>query len=110
MAKRKRKQIPEEIKQFWRLLDMSLDAHWRELNTIRGRAADSTVEALMFTLRGGPDTLARPDALNRLAQLSEQQLLEVMARLQKFQPHIAPAWSREQLDVLVAVRRKVIHE
>jgi len=111
MAKRKTKtKVPEEIKHFWRLLDMPLDAHWRELNTVRNRAADFTVEALMFSLRGGPETLACKDTLNRLAQLSEQQLIEVMERLQKFKPEIAPAWSREQLNVLVAVRRKIIHE
>jgi hypothetical protein len=108
MAKRKQK-VPEEIKQFWRLLDMSLDAHWNEINTLhlRGRAADFTVEALMFSLRRGPEELARPDTLNRLAQLSEQQLLEVITRLQAFKPEIAPAWSDVDLEALIAVRRRL---
>jgi hypothetical protein len=106
MAKRKQK-VPEEIKQFWKLFDMSLDAHWHQLNTRRGRAADSTIEALMLSLRRGLEALSRPDTLNRLAQLSERQLLEVMTQVQAFKPEIAPAWKDADLEVLAAVRRKL---
>jgi hypothetical protein len=106
MAKRKYK-VSEEIRKFWRLLDMSIEAHWREINTRREGAAYTTIEALMLSLRRGPEALARPDTLDRLAQLSERQLLWVMSRLQKFKPEIAPAWTREQLEVLVTVRRKL---
>ncbi len=69
-------------------------------------AAPTTVEALMFALRRGPDALADSDALYRLLQLGERQLVEVMARLQKFRPGIAPAWTDEQLETLAAVRRR----
>ena len=61
----------------------------------------------MFSLRRGPDALAEPNTLRRLAELDERQLLTVMTRLQKFKPEIAPAWTPEQLEVLVAVRRKL---
>jgi hypothetical protein len=106
MAKHKQK-VPEEIKRFWRLLDMSLDAHWHEINKLRGRAAHSMLEALMLGLRRGPEALTNPDTLHRLAQLSEQQMLEVMTRLQTFKPEIASAWKDADLEVLVAVRRKL---
>ena len=106
MAQRKHK-VPEEIQRFWVLLDMSIDAHWRHLNTRRDGATDMTIEALMLSLRCGPEALARPDTLDRLALLSERQLLEVMTRLQNLKPEIAPAWTREQFEVLFAVRRKV---
>jgi hypothetical protein len=104
MAKRKQK-VPEEIRQFWALLDMSIDAAWHHLNTCRDGATYSTIEALMLSLRRGPEALTRPDTLDRLAQLSEQQLLEVMARLQTFK--LAPAWKDEDLEVLAAVRSKL---
>ena len=106
MTQRKHK-VPEEIQRFWALLDMSIDAHWRHLNTRRDGATDMTIEALMLSLRRGPEALSRPDTLNRLAQLSERQLLEVMTRLQNLKPEIASVWTREQLEILVAVRRKL---
>ena len=61
----------------------------------------------MFSLRRGPDALADPNTLRRLAELDERQLLAVMVRLQKFKPEIAPAWTPEQVEVLAAVRRKL---
>jgi hypothetical protein len=107
MSAERKQKVPEEIQHFWALLDMPLDAQWREINTVRDRAADTTIEALMFSLRRGPEALTHPDTLNRLAQLNERQLLEVMARLQRFKPEIAPAWKDADLEVLAAVRRKL---
>ena len=108
---RQRTKVSEEIRRFWRLLDpkVSLERAWYELNTraCDGRAAASTVEALMFSLRRGPDALADPNTLRRLAELNEQQLLAVMARLQKFKPHIAPASTPEQVQALAIVRKKI---
>ena len=105
---RKQTKVSEEIRRFWRLLDpkVSIERVWAEINT-RSDAADFTVEALMFSLRRGPDALAEPNTLRRLAELDERQLLAVMTRLQKFTPEIAPAWTPEQLEILVAVRRKL---
>jgi hypothetical protein len=106
VAKHKQK-VPEEIRKFWRLLDMpSVDAAWHELNR-RSDAAASTIEALMFSLRRGPEALTHAGTLNRLAQLSEPQLLEVMTRVQKFKPEIAPAWTPEQVRALAILRSRL---
>ena len=61
----------------------------------------------MFSLRRGPDALADPNTLRRLAELDERQLIAVMTRLQKFKPEIAPAWTPEQVEVLAIVRKKI---
>jgi hypothetical protein len=67
-------------------------------------AAASTVEALMFGLRDGIEALpANPDTQRRLSELSEEQLRAVCERLQNFQPHIAPAWSTEEVRALVDI-------
>ena len=106
---RKQTKVSEEIRRFWRLLDpkISIERAWYELNTRRDGVAYSTIEALMFSLRRGPDALADPNTLRRLAELDERQLLAVMVRLQKFKPEIAPAWTPAQVEVLAAVRRKL---
>jgi hypothetical protein len=74
--------------------------------TITKRAAYSTVEALMFGLRSGVQELAQADTISKLSELSDDQFREVVVRVQKFQPHIAPAWKAEDIKVLIAVRRK----
>jgi hypothetical protein len=104
---RRKQKVPEEIRRFWALLDMPMDAAWHQLNTRRDGATDMTIEALMLSLRRGPEALARPDTLDRLAQLNERQLIEVITRLQKFKHEIATAWTREQLEILIAARRKL---
>jgi hypothetical protein len=88
--------------------DISLERLWDELNAarLRGRAAQSTVDALMFSLRSGVKALGQPNTLRRLCQLSDEQLRDVAVRLQRFNPHIAPAWNVENLGVLIAVRSK----
>jgi hypothetical protein len=60
-----------------------------DIQASRGRAAASTVEALLYSLRAGGAALDCPHARRRLAELSEAQLHEVSARLQKIQPNIA---------------------
>jgi len=68
------------------------------------RAASSTVEALVFGLRDGIEALpTNPDRLWRLSRLSAEQLLAVCERLQTFKPHIAPAWSPEEVQALVDI-------
>jgi len=88
-----------------RLLDesFSLERVWFEINEASGRAASSTVEALVFSLRAGGAALPCPHARRRLSELSEAQLHEVSARLQKFQPNIARAWTPIEVELLVAV-------
>jgi len=88
--------------------DISLERAWHELNAahFRGRVAQSTVEALMFSLRSGVQALGQPDTLRRLCELSDEQLRDVAVRVQRFQPHIAAAWEAEAVEVLIAVRSK----
>jgi transposase len=66
-----------------------------------GQAAASTVEALVYQLRQSGKALKDPNARRRLAELSEQQLHEVSARLQQFQPDIARPWSASEIKLLV---------
>ena len=94
-----------EILRARRLLDenVSLERAWSEMQASRGRAASSTVEALVFSLRAGGTALAFPDARRRLAELAEAQLHEVSARLQTFQPKIARAWTPVEVELLVGI-------
>jgi hypothetical protein len=87
------------------LLDenVSLELTWSEIQASRGRAAASTVEALLYSLRAGGAALACPHARRRLAELAEAQLHEVCARLQKLDPNIARAWTSIEVELLVAV-------
>ena len=89
--------------------DISLDRADAELRAdrLRGRAADATVDALVFSLRSGVGVLKRPDVLRPLSELSNPQVREIAVRVQKFKPDIAPAWTAQDLQVLLAVRSKV---
>jgi hypothetical protein len=75
-----------------------------ELNKPDGRAANSTVEALMFQLRGGVKMLDDPSARRRLSELSDEQLLEVCARVRRFKPEIASVWSDDDVDIMMQLR------
>jgi hypothetical protein len=94
-----------EIVRARRLLDEDfwLERAWSEINEASGRAASSTVEAFVFSLRAGGTALACPHARRRLVELAEAQLHEVSARLQTFQPKIARAWTPMEVELLVAV-------
>jgi hypothetical protein len=76
---------------------------WFEINEASGRAASSTLEALVCSLRAGGTALACPHARRRLAELAEAQVHEVSARLQTFQPKIARAWTPIEVELLVAL-------
>lgn len=70
----------------------------------KGRAASSTVEALMYLLRRrGAAALQEKPVQQRLSQLSQQQLREVCGRLQKFKPEIARAWTTGEVDLVTAL-------
>jgi hypothetical protein len=100
---------PERLARLRRLLadNISLDRAWGELNQHqRVDAPQTTVEALMFSLRRGVGALAdEPATQRRLSELSEEQVCEVYARVQKFKPRIAPAWSEPDADVLLVLWR-----
>jgi hypothetical protein len=69
-------------------------------------AAAATVEALMFSLRSGVNELTKPDTQRRLSELDERQLEAACLRIQAFKPEIAPAWSAEDVDLLISAWRK----
>jgi hypothetical protein len=83
--------------------DFSLERARSEINDAPVRAATSTIEALMCSLRAGGAALACPHARRRLAELTEAQLHEVCARLQKIDLNIARAWTPIEVELLVAV-------
>lgn len=71
------------------------------------KAAVSTVDALMFSLRSrGTAALTEPDTQRRLTDLSDDQLIEVGSRLQKLRPEIARAWTAEEVQILFQARIK----
>lgn len=67
------------------------------------RAAASTIEALVFSLRAGGVALDCPAARGRLSELSEAQLHEVSARVQRFKPNIARPWTEVEVEILVTI-------
>jgi hypothetical protein len=83
---------------------ISLDPAYWGINKLNGRAANWTVEALMFSLRSGVSALREPGTSQRLAELSDEQLLEIGARLQRFKPEIAPAWTADDVEGLMQLR------
>ena len=93
------------LKDLRRLLldNVSLERAWTELKRGDGQAPQATVEALMFGLRRGVEELTKPDALQRLSQLSQAQLLEVCERLQNFKPNIASVWPPEEVEAIVSI-------
>ena len=70
-------------------------------------AAYSAVEALMYQLRGGTNALANLDAQRRLSELDEQQLREVVIRLQKFGSAVAESWKSKDIEILIAIKGKL---
>jgi hypothetical protein len=97
---------PEKLKQLQRLMDdsISLERAYAELNDMREqeRAAASTVEALMYSLRErGVKALEEPDTRRRLSLLSEEQLIEVGDRLLQLKPRIARPWTANEVEQLM---------
>jgi hypothetical protein len=71
-------------------------------------AAWSTIEACVFGLRQGVQELAQADTLGRLCELDDEQLSDVIVRLQNFPPHIAKAWTANEIAVLIATRNNAL--
>lgn len=83
--------------------DVSLEEAYFQFNIgwRRDRAAESAVDALVCQLRKGGGVLSEGSARRRLSELSEQQLHQVSARLQKFEPHVVRAWRPAEVALLV---------
>jgi hypothetical protein len=81
------------------LVDLEPGAREQSDAELNGRAAASVVEALMLGLRErGSAALVEPDTRRRLSELSEQQIIEVGNRAQRFE---ACAWSAEDVVQLM---------
>jgi hypothetical protein len=84
--------------------DVSLERAYSEIHQhhFEGRAAQSTVEALMLGLRErGVAALKEPPVQQRLDALSEPQLHEVCARLQHLDSKSARPWTADEVVRLV---------
>jgi hypothetical protein len=64
---------------------------------------EATVDALVHSLRRGIAELTKPDTLRRLSELDKTQIGDVCEHCMRFQPHIAPAWSRDEIVTLIEV-------
>jgi hypothetical protein len=64
-------------------------------------AAQSTVDAVLYSLRGGTAVLARDDVQRRLAAINEDQLRAMVVLLQKRDGRIAPRWEDNDVEKLV---------
>jgi hypothetical protein len=68
-------------------------------------AAQSTIDALMYSLRRGVAVLAHDDVLRRLGELDDKQMLEAAVCLQKRK--LFPAWTEDEIAVLANVWKKL---
>jgi hypothetical protein len=81
---------------------LSLNALWNDFNHPQRYATpQSTIDAVMYSLRSGTAVLTRDDVLRRLAVIDETQLLEMIDLLQKRDGKIAPRWSDEEVEQLM---------
>jgi hypothetical protein len=71
------------------------------LHTTKPAAAQSTVDALLYSLRSGIAALLRHDVQQRLALMSDPQIHEICAVLQKCDGRIAPHWSDGEIEKLL---------
>jgi hypothetical protein len=70
-------------------------------------APQVTVEALMHGLRSRVvAAVTEPDTKRRLAQLSNQQAIEVGSRLRKLNPEIAAPWTAHNVSLLMLARER----
>jgi hypothetical protein len=102
---------PEELAKLrWLLADeVSLQRAHAEIaaHHTKGRAANSTVDALVFSLRSGVSAIADRDVRRRLSELSDDQFIEVGGRLRRLKPEIAIAWTADEVDTLLQLREKL---
>jgi hypothetical protein len=87
---------------------VSFERAYRDITArhIRGRAANSTIEALVFGLRRGLAALDDPANRRRLALLDDAQAIEVGRRLRKLKPEIAPPWTADEVLIFMQMRER----
>jgi hypothetical protein len=108
-ADRKAASQPEDprILRARRLLadDVSYERAYAEF--VRERPTpEATVDALVFSLRRGVASLAKPDVRRRLSALDRDQLKDVCRRVQAFESGIAEPWSTDAVAILISAWRK----
>jgi hypothetical protein len=89
---------------------VSIEAAYAAFESDRRKygAPYSTVEALTFLLRErGTAALVERDTRRRISELNEKQLIEVGDRLQRLKPHIARAWTPDEVGALVDAWRRL---
>jgi hypothetical protein len=98
---------PERLSRLRRLMEpgVTLDRAWDEINCSLP-APKATVDALLLSLRRGADELVKTETLQRLSVLDEGQIENICLRVQAFRPGIAPAWSSDDVDLLISAWRK----
>jgi hypothetical protein len=65
------------------------------------------VDAVAHSLRRGIGELTQPDTLRRLSALDQDQLESVCLRVQAFKAEIAPAWSADDVDLLISAWSRI---
>ena len=88
-----------------------MNALWNALNdSSRFATPQSTIDAVMYSLRGGTAVLARDDVRHRLAAIDESRLREMIVLLQKRDGRIAPRWSDDDIGKLLETWTRVVDE
>jgi hypothetical protein len=101
-----------KIERLRELMDegVSLDRACAVLNGNHGAAA-STIEALLLGLHErGAAALKQPRVRARLAQLSNDQVVDVAERLQRIKPEVAQAWDDDHINELFEARKRCTQE
>jgi hypothetical protein len=108
-AKARTQPVSIEIKRTRQLLedDTSLERAYSAINRRKGRVANSTIEALVFSLRDGVKVLEERDVRRRLSELTDDQFIEVGGRLRRLKPEIAVAWTAADVGALLQLREKL---
>jgi hypothetical protein len=88
--------------------DVSLERAQHEIMRARP-APETTVDALVYSLRRRVNKLTNADTLHRLSGLDEGQIKAVCRRIQSFNPEIAIPWSSDEVAALIAKWRE-LHE
>jgi hypothetical protein len=108
-AKARAQSVPVEIQRARRLLEdrISLEGAYSQINSRKSRAVNSTVDALVFSLRSGVHELKDRDVKRRLSELNDDQFIEVGARLRRLKPEVAATWTADEVDALLQLRESL---
>jgi hypothetical protein len=108
---RKHRKHDHDLDRLQRLLEPNVSFERAQFQMQRdhfaGRAAEATVEALMFSLRErGLRALEESSTQRRLSELSDDQVIQVERRLQKLNLGLG-AWTAAEVEILVRLREEL---